>query len=199
MHDGIEAILAQIKQLERELLRAVQVKEREFEYRIHGRRVRFGREVVARHRLLVKRLDNYVRDSTFLVLLTAPLIWACLLPIALLDLFASVYQFVCFPIYGIPKVRRSAWVQFDRHRLAYLNVGEKLNCFYCEYANGVLSYMTELAARTEQYWCPIKHALGIRSAHSRYARFFEYGDAESYRRALEQVRRDFSDLEDDPA
>jgi hypothetical protein len=79
--------------------------------------------------------------------------------------------------------------------LAYLNPIEKLNCLYCAYANGVFAYTTEIAARTEQYWCPIKHALRMKGVHSRYQHFFDYGDAEGYRRGIEQVRRDFADLE----
>jgi hypothetical protein len=70
-----------------------------------------------------------------------------------------------------------------------------LNCHYCAYANGIFAYVTEVAARTEQYWCPIKHALRMKRIHSRYQYFFDYGDAESYRTRIEQVRRDFKDLE----
>ncbi len=83
----------------------------------------------------------------------------------------TIYQALCFPLYDIPKVRRSEYMLLDRHRLAYLNFLEKLNCEYCAYGNGVLAYVTEVAARTEQYWCPIKHALRMKSMHSRY-RFF---------------------------
>ena len=76
----------------------------------------------------------------------------------------------------------------DRHRLAYLNGIEKLNCAYCSYANGVVSYVREVAARTEQYWCPIRHARRIPAPHSRYQLFFDYGDAERYRAELSPLR-----------
>jgi hypothetical protein len=65
---------------------------------------------------------------------------------------------------------------------------EKFNCMYCGYANGVASYFREVAARTEQYWCPIKHARRIVAAHDRYPGFFEYGDSENYRLGLERLR-----------
>jgi hypothetical protein len=55
---------------------------------------------------------------------------------------------------------------FDRYHLAYLNVLEKLNCAY---ANGLIAYVREIAGRTEQYWCPIKHARRVIGAHSHYA------------------------------
>ena len=47
------------------------------------------------------------------------------------NLVFSVYQGVCFPIYGIPKVRRRDYILLDRRHLAYLNWVEKLNCEYC--------------------------------------------------------------------
>ena len=60
--------------------------------------------------------------------------------------------------------------------------------FYCSYGNGLAAYFREIAARTEQYWCPIKHARRIKAAHGRYPLFFEYGDAESYIKGLERLR-----------
>ena len=115
-------------------------------------------------------------------------------PIVLLDIAATIYQFICFPAYGIPKVRRRDYVVMDRRKLAYLNGIERFNCVYCEYVNGLIAYAQEIAGRTEQYWCPIKHAMRLKTMHSRYQRFLEYGDAAEYRRRVEQVRRDFEDL-----
>ncbi len=129
-----------------------------------------------------------------MVLFTAPVIWSCLIPILLLDLFVTIYQAICFPVYGIPKVKRSDYIRLDRRHLAYLNWVEKLNCEYCGYANGVIASASEIAARTEQYWCPIKHALRMKSRHSRYRFFFDYGDAERYREQIEHLRRSFEDI-----
>ena len=86
---------------------------------------------------------------------------------------------------------------FDRHRVSYLNLLEKLNCEYCANANGILSYAAEIAGRTEQHFCPIRHALRLKLAHSRYKNFFDYGDAEHYRQRIEQVRRDFNDVKNE--
>ncbi len=103
----------------------------------------------------------------------------------------SFYQHTCFRLYGIPRVRRRDYVVIDRHQLAYLNVIEKLNCVYCGYANGVMAYVREIAARTEQYWCPIKHASHMLAPHNRVGRFADYGDAEAYRETLARLRREF--------
>lgn len=199
MNEKLDTLLEKMHALEKEILRELQKKELEFFYEVRQGKVRFTEEARARHRLLVKRFASYIRDSRFMILLTTPVIWACFIPIALLDVFMVVYQAICFPVYGIPKVKRSDYIRLDRRHLAYLNWAEKFNCEYCGYANGVLACATEVAARTEQYWCPIKHALRMKSMHSRYRHFFDYGDAEHYRRQIETVRRSFEDIEKNDA
>jgi len=116
------------------------------------------------------------------------------LPFLLLDAAVAVFQLVCFPIYGIPKVRRKDYLVFDRGRLAYLNTIEKIGCVYCSYANGLLGLVTEIAARTEQHFCPIKHARRLVKMHSRYAKFLPYGDAAAYREQSAALSRAYSDL-----
>ncbi len=197
MNDSLETLLERMRITEKEILRELQKKELEFFYEVRQGKVRFTEEARAKHKLLVKRFVSYIRDSQFMILLTSPVIWACLMPVALLDLVLTVYQVTCFPVYGIPRVRRGEYVILDRRHLAYLNWMEKLNCEYCSYANGVLAYATEVAARTEQYWCPIKHALRMKSMHNRYRFFFDYGDADHYRQQIEKVRRSFEDLDKD--
>jgi hypothetical protein len=89
---------------------------------------------------------------------SAPFIWAPLPFILLLDVFIELYHQICFPIYGLEKVKRSDYVMImDRARLDYLNPMEKINCMYCGYGNGVLLYWKEIAGRTEKYWCGIMH------------------------------------------
>ena len=77
----------------------------------------------------------------------------------------------------------------DRHKLAYLNGIEKMNCVYCAYTNGVFAYVREITGRTETYWCPIKHASRTRDAHPNYRAFAPYGDAPAYKRRLRTLRR----------
>jgi hypothetical protein len=111
-----------------------------------------------------------------------------IVPIAILDLWTSAYQWVCFPVFRVPLVRRSSYVVIDRYHLSYLNTIEKMNCLYCSYANGVFAYVREIAGRTEQYWCPIKHATRVRGAHGHYHAFVDFGDADGYRRRLPLLR-----------
>ena len=133
-------------------------------------------------------LWRYLRGSRWSVVLTAPIIYAGWPVFALLDGFITLYQALCFPLYGIARVKRRDYLVFDRADLPYLNAIEAFNCFYCSYGNGVLAYAREVAARTEQYWCPIKHARRVRDAHHLYPAFFEHGDAETFRAGLQRLR-----------
>ena len=106
----------------------------------------------------------------------------------------TIYQAVCFPIYRVPKVRRQDYLIFDRGRLAYLNAIEKVGCVYCSYANGLLAYIAEIAARTEQRFCPIQHAHPPAQLHARYPHFLPYGDARAYRAQSETVAHAYDDI-----
>ena len=129
-----------------------------------------------------------------MVISSLPLIYACLLLFLLLDASVAIYRLVCFPIYGIPKVRRKDYLVFERGRLGYLNTIEKTGCIYCSHANGLLSLVTEIEARTERHFCPIKHAHPLVRVHSRYATFLPYGDSQADSRQSDAVARAYSDL-----
>ncbi len=190
IHPNVAALLLKIRELEEELEAELARQRAQFRFTLQQRKVSFERDVRQRHRLLRRRLSAYVLGARPLILLSAPVIYAMIVPFVLLDLFVTLYQYICFPVYGIERVRRTEYLIFDRVHLAYLNGIEKLNCLYCSYANGVIAYVREIAARTEQYWCPIKHARRLRAAHDRYHRFSEFGDAEHYQKDLEALRRE---------
>lgn len=191
----IDEIIKEIKKLDEELISEIQKKEEEFYYKIKGKKVLFEKEVKKYQKEFMIKISSYIFNASFLNILTAPIIWSCLIPAVMIDLLSSIYQYVCFKVYGIPYVKRSKYVIIDRHSLSYLNIIEKINCWYCSYFNGVIAYVQEIAARTEQYWCPIKHARKIITMHSRYHKFLEYGDCKDYQDKLKQLRKDYSDIE----
>ena len=196
--NNIQNIIAEIKRLEKELLLEIEKKEDQFFYQIKDKKVYFEEATKKYHKTLVTRISAYLLEASFLNILTVPVIWSCIIPAALLDIMASIYQCLCFKVYGIPKVKRGDYIVIDRHNLSYLNPIEKLNCFYCEYFNGVIAYIQEIAARTEQFWCPIKHARKLKTIHNRYHKFLEYGDCEDYPKRLFELRKDFEDLKNSP-
>jgi hypothetical protein len=195
MNGKINELILKMQALEEELEVEYKNKREQFDFIIKEKRVRFAEEVARQQRRFKTGLFSYLREARLLNVLTAPIIYAGFIPFMLLDLFLVIYQAVCFPIYGISKVIRAEYMVFDREDLPYLNVIEKFNCFYCSYGNGLIAYGHEIAARTEQYWCPIKHARRIRDAHGRYPRFFEFGDAESYQKGLERLRQELAGKE----
>ncbi len=165
-------------------------------YELRNGKVWFSKEIKREHRRLKTSLVRYVLHSRFFAFVTSPFIYVLIVPFALLDLFVSMFQAVCFPVYGIPKARRRDYMAIDRNKLRYLNALEGLNCMYCSYANGLLAYVVEVAGRTEQHWCPIKHARRIQNAHDRYSHFLPYADAHAYREGIDKVRCDFKDLKE---
>lgn len=188
MNDRIAQILAQMAGLEDELRTAVHEQEGRMFFQIKGKRVEFERSVKAAHRKLKTNFFRWLVTNRPQNLITGPIIYGMVVPLLMLDLFVSFYQWVCFPIYGIAKVRRGDYIVYDRHQLSYLNFIEVFHCTYCEYANGLIGYLREIVARTEEYFCPIKHAHKVLGTHTRYNRFLNYGDAEAYEAKLEAFR-----------
>jgi len=192
MNTRIRQILDQITSLEEELQKAVEDKECRLSYQIEDRRVIFEQTIKTAHRRLkmdVFRWFLTVRPQNFL---TMPIIYGMIVPMALFDLFITFYQLTCFPIYGIARVQRAKYIVMDHQHLAYLNIIEKVDCMYCSYAVGMLGYAREITARTEQYFCPIKHAHKILSSHSRYDRFLDYGDADNVHHKIEKFRTELA-------
>ena len=190
----LEQIIVDIRKLEQELFLELQKKQDEYFYIIKGKKVRFEAETRKYHKKLATKLRTYLATAPFLSILTAPIIWSCIVPAVFLDIMVSIFHSVCFRLYGIPMVKRSDYIVVDRHGLQYLNLIEKLNCIYCGYFNGLIAYVQEIAARTEQYWCPIKHARKLAMIHSRYHKFIEYGDGQYYQDRLVELRKGFNDL-----
>jgi hypothetical protein len=191
MNQKINDLIIRIRELEEEVEREIASRRVQFHFTLEDRRVRFEREVLAQHRRLKTGVLRYLAQARLRNLISAPFIYAVFLPLLLVDLAVTGYQGLCFPLYGIPRVRRRDYFIFDRNSLAYLNIIEKFNCAYCAYATGLANYVKEIVGRTEQYWCPIKHARRVLDVHSRYERFVDFGDAEAYRAELEAIRRDF--------
>jgi hypothetical protein len=188
MDSEIEALLGRLREVEEEVERTLEARRAEFRYSLERRKVVFERGVIARHRQIRIGVIRFLRESSLGALLISPAIYVLIVPFALLDLAVALYQSVCFPVWGMARVRRADYIAMDRHRLAYLNGIEKLNCVYCGYANGLIALVREVAIRTEQYWCPIRHALRVKGAHPRQRRFAEYGAAEEFRDRLETLR-----------
>lgn len=189
MYKDINELLDDMRDIQEQMETLFDEARERFRYTLEGRRVRFSSDVKDFQRRFRVSSLNYLLTARLTSLLSSPVIYSMVVPLAILDLTFTLYQHICFRAYGVARVRRRDYLVNDRHKLAYLNTIEKVNCTYCGYANGVIAYSREIVARSEQYWCPIRHARRVHGAHTRYPRFFDYGDAEAYQAGLDGMRR----------
>ena len=188
MNDRIQHLLTQMAVLEDDLREALHEQETSMLFEIQGKRVEFEHSIRQAHRRLKRGFFHWLVTDRPQNLITGPLIYSLIVPLLILDLSVTLYQALCFPIYRIARVRRAHFIVLDRQHLEYLNFIEKFHCTYCAYASGLIAYVYEIVARTEQYFCPIKHARRIRGTHSRYPGFLDYGEAADYEVKLEAFR-----------
>ena len=187
-NERMRQLLIQMAALEDELRSAVQEQESRMLFQIKGKRIEFEHSIKQAHRKLKTGFFHWLVTYRPQNLITGPVIYSMIVPLAIVDLCVSFYQATCFPIYRIDKVRRADYIVFDRQQLEYLNFIEKFHCTYCAYGTGLIAYIGEIVARTEQYFCPIKHARKILGTHSRYAGFLDFGDAADHEARLEEFR-----------
>jgi hypothetical protein len=188
MNAELNALMEKLRSVEADIEAELAKRREALRFRIENRKVVFEQDVKRLHRAVKIRSSRYFIDANPLIVLTAPVIYSLLVPIVLVDLWVMAYQAICFPAYKIPKVCRRDYLVFDRHHLAYLNTIEKINCAYCSYCNGAIAFVREVAARTEVYWCPIKHARRVLGPHPHYQGFADFGDAEGFREKLAQLK-----------
>lgn len=189
VENEIDDLVRRLVRLEDELEQKLEAQSEAFQYRFEKKKAVFEDSVIRQHKAIKTGLLTFLRRSPLATLVVAPAAYGLIVPLAVLDVGVTVYQLICFTAWGMQRIRRSDYVILDRHRLAYLNGIEKLNCLYCGYANGVIAYAREAASRSEQYWCPIKHALRVRTPHPRYRSFVDYGDAQGFRARLDELRK----------
>lgn len=193
MTQRMQDLATEIIRLQGELDREIESRRKVLGVKLAQGLVGFEEGIVGEQRALRMKVTHFLAQSNFRTTVTAPVIYSLIVPFLLIDIWVGAYQAICFRAYGIARVRRADYIVFDRHHLAYLNWIEAMNCLFCAYANGLVGYVREISSRTEQYWCPIKHALKIHDPHKRYHQFLEFGDADGYRARLatfrEQLRK----------
>jgi hypothetical protein len=189
MNEKIRRLLDQMATLDDDLRKAILEQEASAAAQFKGKRAEFEASIRDTHRRLKQGFFQWLVTNRPQNLITGPIIYSMIVPMLLLDLCVSFYQATCFPIYKIAKVRRQDYIVYDRQQLEYLNFIEKFHCTYCAYGNGLMAYVTEIVARTEEYFCPIKHAKKVLGVHAHYGTFMSYGEAEDYASKLETIRQ----------
>jgi len=194
MRTKINALVGEIESLKTKLKEEIAKEERIVAYKIESGRVQFEKSVLEKQRNEMKNLFTYFKEVPFLHLFSAPLVYAMVLPAIILDGMLFIYQQVIFRIYKFKFVKRSDYIVYDRQYLKYLNSLEKLNCMYCSYFNGLMHYASEIAFKSEHYFCPIKHAKKTAYESSAYADFLTYGDEKDFQEKVQAIRDKAQDM-----
>lgn len=84
-------------------------------------------------------------------------IYSMIIPVFILDVWVTFYQWVYFTTMGIPKIQKNTFVVMERWDLSKLTFMQKINCVYCEYVNGILAFAKAVGNQTEVYSCAIRH------------------------------------------
>ena len=149
---------------------------------------------ILEERNIVKRIKFPKVKFNWKYLLSIPFIYSMIIPTVLLHIFTQLYQQVSFRLYGIPIVKQKDYLVYDRQLFSLLNPIEKFNCIYCSYVNNIFRFCTEVGARTERYWCPIKYFRRINNTHSQYGKFVNEANSRTEIDLKWEELRDFSDL-----
>lgn len=138
-----------------------------------------------------KKFFNSKRIKFIREALSFPFIWFMLFPILILDICLFIYQNTAMRLYWIPLAKRSDYIVYDRESLAFMTWYEKLDCLYCSYVNWFLAYASEVAWRTEKYWCPMKHYKKNLAKHEWQPYFADYNDEKKFREVRWEVQEFF--------
>ena len=121
-------------------------------------------------------------------LLSTPFIYGMAIPMIIFHLFIEIYHRITFFLYGIEYVDMKKHFVFNRHSLLQLSLLQKINCIYCEYGNGLASYIKEIIGRTEAYWCPIKNGKNTKYTHKNYKFFMDKNEVKEFEKVRENIR-----------
>ena len=190
MSDRIKEIIEEIEIMKKKLGEEISKEESYVNYEIRNGYIKFEEEMFDSQKQNMMHLWDWFREIPLLQLLSSPVVYMMIVPAMVLDIMLFIYHYVVSRIFKIKFEKRSDYIIFDRQYLGYLNVVEKLNCLYCAYFNGLMQYASSIAARTELYFCPIKHAKKIAYKHEFYHTFLPYGDGNEYQKKLKELRKD---------
>src|ERR1700712_5037745 len=97
----LDALMERLRSIESEVEVELTRRREDLRFRIENRRVVFEQDVKRIHLAIKTHAVRYFIEANPLVVLTAPVIYSLLIPIALVDLWVMAYQAICFPVYRI--------------------------------------------------------------------------------------------------
>jgi hypothetical protein len=146
MKSTIKDILEKIESLNNDLRDEYDRLAEKYGFALQRRKVVFLDEIQKRHKSL--KLPSWRFPLTWMNLrqiIAIPFILGMIIPAIFLDICITLYHAIAFPLYGIPYVKRSEYIIYERRFLKYLNWIHKIQCLYCSYVNGLFAYAVEIA------------------------------------------------------
>ena len=193
MKSTISRILQEIENKRKELAEEYERIKKKYNFEYIKWKITFSKEQKLENKKKKRSFWQTTKSTTFREYLSIPFIYSMMIPAVILDLFLFMYQQTAMRLYRIPLVKRSDYITLERKHLDYLNWVEKLNCIYCSYVNWLFAYAVEIAWRTENYWCPIKHAKKMTSSHNWEKYFADYGDADWFKEVFRKNQEFYQD------
>jgi hypothetical protein len=92
MTSQLDELTAKLRSVEAEIEVELTKRREELRFRLENRRIVFEKEVLRIHRELKIRASRYLIDANPLMILSAPVIYSLLVPIALVDVWVMAYQ-----------------------------------------------------------------------------------------------------------
>ena len=105
MAGRIEDIVERIRTLEAELEAEVKHQTDSLSHDFEEKRIRFEREILEQQKRFKMGLIKYLCSANLKSYLAAPFIYSLICPLICLDIFISIYQWTCFPLFGIKKIK----------------------------------------------------------------------------------------------
>ncbi len=195
MKPTIKDILVRIESLNNELKEEYGQLAEKYGFSLEEKRVIFVEEMRRRNKnMKLPKWKFPISLMNVRQIIAIPFILGMIFPALILDICITIYHAIAFPLYGIPRVKRSEYIIFDRKFLDYLNIIQKIQCLYCSYVNGLFAYALEIAGRTERYWCPVKAAHKPKFSHGWYKDFADYGNPEEWKEKYHHDEKSFDDI-----
>lgn len=174
----IAKILETIEKLKKDLRKEYLGLQEKYDFFVQKRKIVFSLGAKNKQRAQKMNVWIYALTPDIKHLISMPFIYWMIFPAIILDIFLYFYQWAALLFYWIPRAERKDYFIYDRRFLVYLNIIQKFNCLYCSYVNWLFAFAVEVGSRTEQYWCPIKHAVNSDSEHKYFKYYSDYWDPE---------------------
>lgn len=127
MDSQIKKILVKIDELNESLKKEHLRVAQKYGFLVQKKKVIFLEKIRKQNKRFRMPAWKYVFPKSLRHLVSIPFIYSMIIPALILDIFITIYQSAAFPLYGIPRVKRSEYFVYDRRFLDYLNVIQKVH------------------------------------------------------------------------